>query len=247
LIEKKIAILLIILLWVVGENNVFGQSIVPDSIICKNAIDNTVALYTKNAGIQSGIYNGIDYSYQRINSGHVFFETDNLVNGDIMYNGIEYKSVPMLYDIVKDEVIIQGAFQPYFILLASDKVSQFVLSGHTFVMIYTDSLPGTELKTGFYQRLYNGKTKAFAKNKKIIEDFVDIGNAVNRTAFEKDKWYIFKDGIYFEVKGKSSILKVLKDKKKEIQQFSKREKINYKSNMEDALTRIVTYYDTITY
>jgi len=136
---------------------------------------------------------------------------------------------------------------PIFILLASNRVSQFSVSGHTFIRIFADSLHGSVIKTGFYESLYDGKTKAFAPKNKIIEDFIDIGTVLNKTALEKDKWYIFKEGAYFEVQGKSSILKVLNDKKMEIQQVNKHEKISFKNNMDDALTRIVTYYDKITY
>lgn len=206
-----------------------------------------LSYYIRETGLQAGIYTGCDYQYERINSGHVFFGTDNLVNGNIVYDQIEYNAIPMLYDIVKDYVIINGTGQPYFILLESNKVSQFTISGHNFIRIFADSLPGSFIKTGFYQSLYDGKTKAFSKKKKIIEEFIDIGTVLNKTALEKDKWYIYKEGIYFEVQGKKSILKVLHDKKKEISQFSNQEKIRFKNNMDDALARIVAYYDTITF
>jgi hypothetical protein len=152
----------------------------------------------------------------------------------------------MLYDIVKDDVIIKGAFNPYFILLAGNKVSRFSVSGHNFIRIIADSLTRPVIKTGFFQSLYDGRIKAFAKNRKVIEEFVDIGNVLNRTALEKDKWYILKNGTYFEVDGKSSVLNVLKDKKKEVQQFIKQDKIRFKNNMDVALTQIVEYYDKIT-
>jgi hypothetical protein len=245
--KNKIALLIIILLQAVVGNFAFSQGIALDSNKCKNAIDNTIAYYNQIAGIQAGIYTGTDYHYERINSGHVFFESENFVNGNIVYDHIEYQAVPMLYDIVKDDVVIQGTFQPYFILLASNKVSQFSLSGHTFKRIISDSLTGSVIRTGFYQILYDGKIKALSKKKKILEEFIDIGNAFNTTAMEKDKWYIYKEGTYYEVQGKSSILKVLNDKKKEILQFSKQDKIRFKNNMDDALTRIVAYYDKITF
>lgn len=245
--KNKIVFLLFLLLNLVLSNCAFSQSEKQDSIKCMNAIDHTIAYYTREAGLQAGIYTGCDYQYERINSGHVFFETENLVKGSIIYDDIEYQDVPMLYDIVKDNVIINGAPMPYFILLAGNKISQFSVSGHTFIRILTDSLSGSVIKTGFYERLYDGEIKAFSKKIKVIEEFVDIGNVLNKTAMEKDRWYIFKAGAYHEVKGKSSVLKVLNDKKKEILQFSKLEKIQFKNNMDDALTRIVAYYDTITF
>lgn len=244
---NKIVILIVILFRFGGSNPVFGQAAEQDSIKCKNAVDNTIAFYTRMVGLQAGIYAGSDYQYERINSGYVFWGTENRVNSYITYDHIEYRDVPLLYDIVKDNVIINDASKPYFILLESNKISQFSISGHTFIRIFADSLSGSVIKTGFYECLYDGKTKALSKKKKIIDEFIDIGNVLNRTAMEKDKWYIYKEGAYFEVEGKSSILKVLGDKKKEILQYSKQDKIRFKNNMDDALTRIVAYYDTLTF
>jgi len=245
--KNKIELFVTLLLLIACRNNIFGQSEVQDSIKCNNAFSNTIALYTETIGVQAGIYNGCDYQYERINSGHVFFETNDLVKGSIVYDHIEYRDVPMLYDIVRDELVIQGNYQPYFILLASYKVSQFSLSGHTFTRISADSLTGTAIQTGFYQCLYNGKTKAWVKNRKGIEESIDNGNILKKTAVEKNKWFISKQGTYYEVQGKSSVLKVLADKKKEIQQYTKQNKIKFKNNMDVALARIVAYYDTIAY
>jgi hypothetical protein len=243
--RNKIELVVTLILLVACRNYIFGQSEMQDSVKCRNAISNTIALYTETVGVQAGIYNGCDYQYERINSGHVFFETNNLVKGSIVYNHIEYRDVPMLYDIVRDELVIQGNYQPYFILLASNKISQFSLSGHTFTRISADSLTGTAIQTGFYECLYNGKTKAWVKNRKVIDESIDNGNILKKTAVEKNKWFISKQGTYYEVQGKSSILKVLSDKKKEIQQFSKKNKIRFKDDMNNALAFIMAYYDKI--
>ncbi len=244
---NKIELVVTLVLLIACRNYIFGQSEVQDSIKCNNAVSNTIALYTETVGVQAGIYNGCDYQYERINSGHVFFETNDLVKGSIVYDHIEYRDVPMLYDIVRDELVIQGNYQPYFILLASNKISQFSLSGHTFTWISADSLAGTAIQAGFYQCLYNGKTQAWVKNRKVIDESIDNGNILKKTAVEKNKWFICKHGTFYEVQGKSPIFKVLSDKKKEIQQYTKQNKIRFKNNMDNALTRIVTYYDTIAY
>jgi hypothetical protein len=235
--------MLIILLPVFGGNFAFGQDVESDSTKCKKAIDNAISMYNNMTGIQSGIYTGYDYPYERLSSGHVFFESDNLVNGSIVYDHVEYQDVPMLYDIVKDNLVIQGTYQPYFILLESDKVSRFSVSGQNFIRILSDDIPGSVIKTGFYKILYDGEIKAFVKKNKIIDEFVDIGNVFKTTVVEKDKWYIYKEGKYFEIQGKSSVLNVLDDKKKEILQLCKQDKIRFKNNMDEALTRIVAYYD----
>lgn len=243
----KITLVVTFLLLFVGRNFIFGQSALQDSIKCNNAVANAIASYAEAVGVQAGIYNGYDYQYERINSGHVFFETSEPVKGTIVYNHIKYYDVSILYDIVKDEVVIQGIFQPYFILLAGNKVSEFSLLGHSFTRISADSPSATGIQTGFYQCLYMGNTQAWVKNRKVIEEINDLGNVLKKTAVVKNKWFIFKQGIYYEVQGKSSILKVLSDKKKEIQQYAKQNRIRFKNDMDNDLTRIIAYYDKITY
>jgi hypothetical protein len=243
----KIKRVISLLLLAAACNYCMAQTLSPDSTECNKAAVETVALYTRTVGIQARVYNGYDYRYERIHSGHVFFETDEPVKGTLLYDRIEYNDVPILYDIVKDEVVVQSTYLPYFILLAGDKISAFSLPGHSFIRIMADSVSGTVMQTGFYQNLYTGKTKAWVKNTKIIEDVNENGNAFTKRAAEKDKWFVFKKGTYYEVQGKSSVLNVFGDKKKEIQHYCKLNKIRFKNNMDNALARIAAYYDKEAY
>jgi len=244
--KNTIKFLVIFIFQLVCRNILFGQAKAQDSISFNNAVYNTQALYKARVGAQAGIYNGCDYQYERVDFGHHFFDSLYLVSGNIVYDNIAYTDIQMLYDLVRDEVVIQNYDKLHLTLLASNRVSQFSILGQTFIRISADSIPGSVINTGYYQILYNGRIKAYGKNKKVIEEFVDVGNELKKTATEKKKWYIYKDGIYFEVQGKKSILKVFGDKKNEIQQYAKQNKVLYKNNMDNALALIAAFYDKIT-
>jgi hypothetical protein len=163
-----------------------------------------------------------------------------------VYNDILYKNVPMLYDLVRDLVVTQSFNTLHMTFLLSERVSQFSFLGQTFIRISADTVKGAPIQTGFYQRLYNGKIKAWAKNRKTIEELIDIDPVVKKIAVEKKEWYLFKNGNYYEIDGKKSTLLVLQDKKKEIQQFIRKHKIRFKNDMDNALIQVTTYYDEIT-
>lgn len=245
--KNKIGFLVIVLIHMVCQNYIFGQNRTQDSITCDKLLSNTVTLYEKAVDAQLGICNGWNYQYDLPDFGHSFFDSVFFVNGNIVYDNILYTDVPMLYDIVKDGLVTQCFYNSHFVFLASNRISQFSLLGHLFIRISEDSAAGSPIKTGFYECLYNGKNKAWVKYKKTMEEFVDHANTIKRRAVEKKRWYLYKGGTYFEVHGKRSILKVFKDKEKEILQFSRQNKIRFKNNMDNALALIVAYYDTINY
>ena len=104
-------------------------------------IKNTVSRYYKSLGEQSGIYHGpayIGYPYQ-LSNGHQFFESPNLTQGTIFYNGMLYQDIPMWYDLVKDEVVVQNIDSLSMISLHNERIDYFSLLGHYFIKISQDS------------------------------------------------------------------------------------------------------------
>jgi len=224
--------------------NVAGQIVISDSDIQK-AASNTIDIYYHTLGDQSPIYNGseyIDYTFT-LQEGHPFFESAIFAKGSIRFDGMEFQDVPMLYDMVKDQVIIQYFGKVYKITLPAEKIEGFTLSGHNFIRIIQDS--SHQLKTGFYDRLYNGKIMVLAKREKKIRE--DRGSfQLKNVVDQKNYYYIKKDGIYYSLKNMRSLLGILKSKKKEIQQYFNKNKLKYKNNPEQAMIIAAEYYDRST-
>jgi hypothetical protein len=147
----------------------------------------------------------------------------------------------MLYDIVKDQLIIQDFQKVYKINLPADRVQQFFLLGHLFVRINASD----QVKTGFYDQLYKGKIALFAKReKKILEKYSNI--QISKVVISQTVYYIKKDGVYYTIKNKSSLFSALKSKKKEVQQYLKANDIKFKREPERAMIMAVKYYDQLT-
>jgi len=59
-------------------------------------------------------------------------------------------------------------------------------------------------------------------------------------------YYVRKNNTYYSFSGQGSLLDVLKDKKKEIQQYIKANQIKFRQDPEEAMVKIASYYDHLT-
>lgn len=203
-----------------------------------------LGLYYKALGEQSPIYNGneyIEYAFT-LQEGHPFFKSSLFTNGDIYFDGMLFPGVPMLYDLIKDQVIIRDFHNIYKINLPANKIEQFILPDHIFVRIVHNNF--NEMNTGFYEQLYQGKTGLVAKReKKIIEK--PISERIDNVVISTNTYYVMKKDVYYTFKNERGLLNILSDKKKEIQQYLKRNRIRYKDDPERSMIMAVEYYNRL--
>jgi hypothetical protein len=231
----------ILLIYILSQN--VTAQIVDDSTSHKSA-SNMIDVYYQALGEQSPLYNGseyIEYPFT-FEEGHPFFGSPTWVNGNINFDGLTFHEVPMAYDIIKDQVVIKDFRKAFNIVLPSNKIEQFTISGHTFIRLLHDS--SNQIKTGFYDQLYNGKIGLFVKReKKIYEKYLDLHT--NNVAYERNTYYIRKEGIYYIIKNKRTLLNVLKNKK-ELQKYLRKNGLRFKNNTEKTMIMAVQYYDLAT-
>ena len=100
------------------------------------------------------------------------------------------------------------------------------------------------LRDGFYDLLYDGNVKILAKRRKTISE--DLSHQVLKVSFnEKNNYYLFRDNRYYSIKSKGSLLKVLKDKRKELNQFANKRKAEFNLNKELGFVKLAEHYDQI--
>ena len=203
-----------------------------------------IDLYYMALGEQAPIYNGNEYlEYALIlQEGHPFFKSSLFTNGDIYFDGMLFLGVPMVYDLIKDQVVIRDFHNIYKINLPANKIQQFVLSDHVFVRIVHDNL--NEINTGFYEQLYKGKVGLFAKREKAIIE-KHGSQQIDNVVVSINSYYVMKKGIYYKFKNERSLLKILNDKKKEIQQYFKKNRIRYKDDPERSMVMAIEYYNRL--
>lgn len=225
----------------------FGQAASADSV----NLQQTISHFYKAIGEESRLYNGHEhppYDPQIKNSALFPYDAKTWAPGDINYDDVVYRNVPMMYDAYKDAVIVLLYNKFSMLSLLSDRVHDFTFSNHRFIRLDADQISDNQLglTTGFYEQLYAGKIEVLAKRSKTIQTTVNTTAAPETYFYEKNDYYMKKGDAYYKIGSKGSVLKLLKDKKSELQKYIKQNNINYGDNPEDAMAKIASYYDHLT-
>ena len=232
--------------------SVSGQAISPDTTVLQAALTHVNAVYTKAIGEQLPLNNGPEYNFYNSLKikGSAYFMEMTFTPGAVYYDGAEYKRVQLLYDLYKDQLaaVLFDQYSKY--VLINDRVKYFDLSGHHFININADTLTNnTVIKTGYYDELYHGRSEALAKRFKLIQNYTSTTGAQEAYSYftdAKESFFIRKDSVYYLVNSQRDLLDILKDKKKQLQQYIKTNKIKFNNDPGRALASIAGYYDQIT-
>ncbi len=224
--------------------NANGQLAKKDSVIYQASLKNALSVYHHFLNNPSGLYNGSQYvEYAKlIKDDHPYFQSDTLNTGSILYDGVLYDNVLLMFDIVKEQVVIQDPYKIYKICLINEKVSRFSVLDRTFIRLEADSSNHNVISTGFYDMLYKGKITLFEKERKKMQEVI-INQELFRIIFPKNNFYVLINGKFYSVNRKNTLLKLLKNRKREMQQFIRKDKLNYRRDKENTLVKVVTYYD----
>ena len=112
--------------------------------------------------------------------------------------------------------------------------------------LFSKNTPDIKL-TGFFQVLHDGDTKLFNYYElSLIEANYNMAMNAGSTSdkfVKSEQLYIYKDKNLYPVKSKSSILKVLTNKKDELKTYAKQNKLSFKKKYD--LVQILDYYNMI--
>jgi len=202
-------------------------------------------LYQSATILSPHLYNGNRYHiYDSRSLDHQFFQQEEWAKGVIEYDGQRFDSIPMLYDIFKDQVVIQYRGHPGLIQLQSERVKTFSYINRHFVRIETNEMEDINLNTGFYDVLYDGKVQVLARRTKLRQEQIE-GNKIKVSFTAKNTFYIKKDGQYYPTNTKNGALGVFEDQKKTLKKYLREQRINYRKDTENALVKLSTYYDQL--
>ena len=221
------------------SSDAFGQDSVGDSEEQNNAI----SFYRNTVGENSSLYKGRLYvGLNYLIKGHQFLDTDEWQSGSLFYQGNLYKDVPMLYDIFRDELVILHTNGFLKIQLLKSELDKFNVLNSTFVNIQDSSSLNTLPSPGIYGMIYEGDIAVFVKRRKLIKETIQEMQVI-REFEQTNQYYIYKDSNYHEVKRKGSVLRVLKEHKKEIRRRLREEGIKFRRNKELAIVKMVSFYE----
>lgn len=223
--------------------NLNAQQYAADSTFAKAGTDYAKQLYFAQRGEELAIYKGVHHvGYPASIEGHAYFQSPDWQKGSVLYDGILYENIIMKYDLYKDQLLVTPQEQGrMFIGLFSPRVAKFSFSGYNFIRIDISD-EKTSPAPGFYLHLASGKLSVLAKRTKIISERIE-GRTFLQKFDETVKYYLLKNGIYYYIKNKKDIQAVIKDEKRDVQQFLSKNKLSYRKNREQTLIAIAEFYN----
>ena len=225
-------------------NHISYAQVADSSLSVKNVINLPVNQYREATAISQNLYNGrLYYVYDARQDEHQFFESRKWTKGVIYYDGQRYDSIQMLYDIVRDEVVIKH-FNGDNLLLQPAKVKYFNLMNHSYERLISGEEIEPSMRTGFYDLLYGGNTKALVRRTKQRQEKI-VDKRVITLFPQKNFYYIRKDGHFHSVYSKKAVLSLFPEHQKILRKSLRDDKIKFRKDRENAIARIVALYDQL--
>jgi hypothetical protein len=99
------------------------------------ATAHATATFQQAVHFQKEIYSGAEHmGYAPSVEGSAYFSAKDWAPGAVLYDGVLYGSESLMYDQVKDKLVLKR-FDGFPVELRSDKIIYFTLAGHTFIYI----------------------------------------------------------------------------------------------------------------
>lgn len=161
--------------------------------------------------------------YSRVIGDQFLFNRD-FVPGTVTIAGTTYNNLRMKYDIFNDEVL---AITDREIILQLNKemVDSFSIlyNNRTFSFRRLDPDSVNDL-SGYVDILYSGNISLYVKHRKIIL-FLEVDHKFDKFE-ESHKIFLEKDGIISLITGTGDLVNAFRDKKKQIRNYIRTNKIN---------------------
>ncbi|MDL2277680.1 hypothetical protein LJC57_03715 [Parabacteroides sp. OttesenSCG-928-G07] len=232
---------LILFFLLISYGHIFAQQL---STASPEGTKNLIQHYFTAVAEYSALYNGkMETPYDMRMKNHPYFLTTDYVKGDIVYNGAYYTDVSLRYDQYRDQLVARTPDQSYNVVLESPKVSEANLNGYPIVS--TQELSWQNMPSGnYYIFLYTGEYTVFYKPTLLVVS--STSNRLVEQSFKiTNRYYVTIDGVCHPVKNKSGFLKLFPDKRKELNQFAKQERLDFKNNAGQAFIALVKQYELL--
>jgi hypothetical protein len=192
----------------------------------------------KDLHAQDDLINGREYHRYTIffTRGMPYFKIDSLTIGSVEFDGKKYEDIPLLYDQVMDDIVINNYDKSQMVRLVRPRVKRFSVMGSSFINI----------NNRYLEVLYEGKIQVYKKDKKEIKDDIRMGLDVQKVVNSSVNYYLYKNGKPVTVSSVNSLIGAIGDKQEELLQFAKKNRRKYRDAGADvALTEIAAYYDQL--
>lgn len=206
--------------------------------------NNIKAYYQNEIGDRSHLYTGKEYPpYKAGIQGTQFFISPQMQHSTLFYDGVLFEDVPMLFDLVRHDVVINRYESNTRIKLLNEKIKYFIISGHRFENLTFREVNSEQVSNDFFDIIFSGRVDVLVNRIKKIEMTLNPEDPPKFT--ERDKFFIRNDNNIYSSENAKSIVKALSDKKDQVKVFIRKNKFKFKNNAEEEIVKVAAYYETL--
>lgn len=165
-----------------------------------------------------------------------YWMADDFVSGDITYRGVTYPKVLMRFDAYLQQLVVKSPEKKANVWVEMPYVEKFVLEGTEFARRNGE----------FMSILFSSSRMELVEQLHVAvkDEFSDKAKVQYR--FKHDlKYLVFRDGQTYEVDKLKSVMKLFPERKKELKQFAKTHKLNFKVHRRSSLVALMKYADEL--
>jgi len=171
----------------------------------------------------AALFNGkIETPYDRVFINHPYLGADQYVQGTLCYNEVVYHDIWMRLDLNRDELAVYSPDKRNRIVLEIEKFNYAVMNGFTIIASTNESNVGSK-----YLLLLKDGAYPFVKQFRVTVK-EEIQHLTLKRFFRfQEQYFLTVDGIAYPVKNKNAVLKLFPDRKKELNDFVKQQKLRF--------------------
>jgi hypothetical protein len=222
-----------------GKTILFGLCLLAGGILAQEPAE----AYFAGAGSYAAIYTGKEgYKYPRYILNHPYWEDGDYREGTLSYDGTLYPKVWIRWDQYRDELLLRSPDRRFEVAIPAGRVDYVLTPPHYIARI----AGGKELPPGYYLRLYDGALTVWKREAKLLMQSENRFTGLVDTYFEeRTQFYVYKDSAYHPVGNRAALLKLLQTKKKELRQYIRSRKLNFRKAPDAAIVDLVRYYEQL--
>lgn len=198
------------------------------------ASDSLKKFYLEQIGDRSFLYTGDEYRPHRLGiKGSPFLGSLEMQKATLNYNGVTYPDIPVLYDLVRQKIVINRYKSNARMSLVNEKLESFQIDNRLF----------RSVGSNFLEVLFEGDQGVYARRQKVI---MTPANPEEPLRFdERDIFYLGNAMSLSEVNDKKSVLNHFTDHKEALKTYVRKQRLRFKNDFAKDLVKLATYYTTL--
>lgn len=194
--------------------------------------------YRRKAGDQAEMFVGkVEPGYMpTIYANHPYWLFDEFFPGDVVYNGLLYKGVPVRYDAYLKRLVANTPGKRLNVYVPMHLVEKFTLGGTEFSWRYGEivAVLFSSKRMELVEQVNVTKKENLMPKGQVMYDF-------NRDV----RYYVLRGGEVYEVDKLRTVLKLFPGREKMLKRYAKENALDFKLHRQSALITIMKYADEL--